>query len=62
MSRGGVGVRISVYSIVFGHFFEILLLATLEPHAGHTKFPGFYTLSHVIIHEGGIQIPPFLYF
>ena len=50
MGRGGGGVRVMglelVSKVVFlGIFFEISLFTTLEPHAGHTKFPDFYTLS-----------------
>ena len=53
MGRSGVRVRVIVSKAVFWAFFEISLLVTLEPHAGHTKFPDFYTLSYIVIHSSG---------
>ena len=44
----GLGLEL-VSKAVFWTFFEISLLKALEPHVGHTKFPGFYTLSKIII-------------
>ena len=41
----GLGIVSRESKVVFRAFCEISLPITLEPHAGHTKFPDYYTLS-----------------
>ena len=45
----GVGVVVSVVSVVTVSSFKILLAVTLRTHVGHNKYPDFKTLSWVTI-------------